>query len=715
MSLIVALAWGCVHASIAMAAENAGAPGDVPPSRTQVPIDAGWRFLRADAADAAREDFDDGPWAEVTLPHTYNAADGEDGGGYYRGAGWYRRALQVPSLPADRRVWLQFDGAALAADVWVNGRHVGRHEGGYARFRFDITPQLKVGANLIAVRTDNAASLPIAPLGGDFTVFGGLYRGVSIVEVPALHIDLADHGGPGVYASTRSLSDDRASLSIRVALRNDEARARRSNVSVTIDDAEGNTVASARRQLRVGAGSTASLDLPLAIARPRLWQGRADPYLYTVTARLDSGDEVRVPLGLRTIRFDPRDGFVLNGKPYPLHGVNLFHPQRPGRGTAVAETDVAADMQAMDELGLTALRLVHYQHPQSVYDYADRHGIAVWTEIPINGVIQDSARFLDNASAQLRELVRQNYHHPSVVLWGIGNEVYATTPDVAAFLRRMNDLAHELDPSRPTAYAHCCQRDDDPKAAITDVIGFNRYFGWYPEQTDTMRAWAERYRSAFPERAFMVSEYGAGGSPLQQQVPPPDRNVPQSGWHPEQAQTRYHVQNWRDLRDQHGLSGAFVWVAFDLASDGRHEGDRPGINDKGLVSYDRSVRKDAYFWYQANWSARPMVHLLDRRLAVRYEDKVDIAAFSNLAEVSLTINGRMFGQTPVVDHVAQWSDVPLVIGTNDIRIAGKTAQGTTVDDRIQLTRMPSPETGISPIPAIRKPVPAAPTGKPPGQ
>jgi beta-galactosidase len=715
--LVVASLFGTMQVSVAIAAvESATSKGvDVASSRSTVAVNSGWRFMRGDPVDAAREDFDDASWVGVTLPHTYNGADGEDGGGYYRGAAWYRRDLLVPSLPTDRRLWLEFDGAALAADVWINGSHVGRHEGGFARFRFDITSRLKAGMNVIAVRTDNSGSLPIAPLGGDFTVFGGLYRSVSIVEVPLVHIDLSDYGGPGVYASTRSLSDTQASLSVRVGLRNDDDANRRVNLNVAIKDADGVVVANTTRSVRVGAHATGSFVLPLTLAQPHRWRGKQDPYLYQVTAAISSGDSVSVPLGLRTIRFDPKLGFVLNEQPYPLHGVNLFHPQRPGRGTAVTDDDVTADMQTVGEMGLTALRLVHFQHPQKVYDLADQQGIAIWTEIPINGVIQDGSHFLANASDQLRELVWQNFNHPSVVLWGIGNEVYATTPDVPELLRHMNDLAHQLDLSRPTAYAHCCQRDDDAKANITDVIGFNRYFGWYPGQTDTMGAWIERYQTTFPERSFAVGEYGAGGSPLHQQIPPPDQNIPQSAWHPEQAQTRYHMQNWRDIRDHQNLAGAFVWVAFDVASDGRHEGDRPGINDKGLISYDRSVRKDAYFWYQANWSAEPMLHLLDRRMAVRYEDKVDVSAFSNLAKIALSLNGRVFGEAPVVDHVAQWTGVPLVLGVNDISITAESPQGAVVRDHIQLTRVPAPATGISPIPVIRAPVPAASTGKPPGQ
>lgn len=687
---------------------------DRPAGRAQTSLDAGWRFLRDDVSGASAPGFDDSGWPEVTLPHTYNGADGDDGGTYYRGAGWYRRVLALPRLPAGRRFWLQFDGAALAADIWVNGRRIGRHEGGHAGFRFDVTEALKTGDNILAVRTDNTRLPQIAPLGGDFSAIGGLYRHVWLVEVADVHVDLADHGGPGLYVATTALDDRRADLLARVLLRNDAGRARMVTVRVAVTDRDGGVVATRDERVRLPARAGSMRQIPITVANPHRWRGRPDPYLYTVTASIEGDaarDSVSVPLGLRTAAFDPQRGFMLNGAPYPLHGVNLFHPGRPGRGLAVTDAEVDADMQTIDDLGVTGVRFVHFQHPAEAYDEADRRGFAVWTEIALNGVIDPGKPFEENVSEQMRELIRQNYNHPSVVLWGIGNEVYATTPDVTRVLKAVNAVARAEDSSRPTIYAHCCQSDDNEKAGITDLIGFNRYFGWYPGQTGSIGDWADTYHAGHPSRAFAVSEYGAGASIRQQQVPPPAENVPESGWHPEQAQTAYHESNGAQLAARPWLAATFVWVAFDLASDGRHEGDRPGINDKGLVTYDRAIRKDAFYWYQANWSATPMVHLVDRRLVRRDTPTIEVRAFSNAASATLTINGRSIGTVPVTGHVARWPAVPLAMGDNIATVAAGGASDSVRWQRVE----PSPA-GASYLPLVRKPKPAGePDKAPPGQ
>jgi len=708
-ALPVALAQASRAAAVHPGAASVSEP-QVAAARTMTLLDAGWRFLRNDVPDAAGVVFDDSAWNSVTLPHTFNGADGDDGGSYYRGPAWYRRTLTLDRVPPGRRLWIQLDGAALVTDLWINGAHVGRHQGGFAAFRFDVTERLKPGRNAIAVRVDNSRSPTIAPLGGDFTVFGGLYRHVRLIEVPEVHIDLGDHGGPGVYLTTKALNRSAAALDARLLVRNDGAGAVRVPVTIKISDAQGTSVATATMQATIAGRQSRDITLPLRISRPHLWAGRVDPYLYTATAEI-SGDTVSVPLGLRTIGIDPDRGLLLNGRPYSLHGVNLFHPGRPGRGLAVTDAEIDADVEQVAELGATGMRLVHFQHPQQVYDEADRRGLLVWTEIPLNGISDPSPEFAANTAEQMRELIRQNYNHPSVMLWGLGNEIYATTPDVPLILQSMQEVAHAEDPSRPTAYAHCCQADDHEKAKVSDVIGFNRYFGWYPGQDDTMGAWAARFHAQYPMRSFAVSEYGAGASIRHQQSPPPAKNVPESGWHPEQAQTEYHVENWRALEARPYIFGTFVWVAFDLASDGRHEGDRPGINDKGLVTYDRSTRKDAYYWYQANWSSVPMIHLTDRRLDRRSEAATMVRAFTNAADATLSVNGRLVGRAKAKDHEVRWPEVPLAMGDNLLTVTAGAAR-----DTMQLTRVAASAAGASEIPELdAAKTTDAPATKPPGQ
>ena len=635
-------------------------------SRSMVPITAEWRFMRGDVAGAEDPGFDDGKWTKATLPHTFNAGDGEQPD-YYRGPAWYRRAFDVRELRPDRRVFVQFDGAATRADVYVNGRHIGRHNGGHAAFRFDITDALVVGRNLIAVRVDNSPSKAITPLGGDFTIFGGLYRPVSLIEVDSVHFDLTDHGGPGVYARASAIRGESATVSVDARVANSSAVRRRIPISVRILDADGREVARQSRSLPVPAGSVRVAQLRLSVPNPRLWDGVRDPYLYRLTARLgEDGDEVTVPLGIRSFRADPKRGFILNGRPYPLRGANLMHSARPGKGTAVTDAEIAEDFVILHEMGSTGVRLVHFQHPRAAYDEADRIGLATWTEIGINSAVEDTPEFRANAAQQMRELIAQNYNHPSVVMWGVGNEVYSEEPHVARILKELHEVAKAADPTRPTVYAHCCQADDHPKALVTDLIGFNRSFGWYPDAKGTIGEWAERFHAEHPERPFSVSEYGAGASVLHQEDPPAQVDPP-SGWHPEQFQTLYHEKNWLELKGKPYLWGTFVWVAFDLASAGRHEGDRRGINDKGLVTYDRDVRKDAWHWYKANWSDEPMLHITSRRFTLRRDPEVEVKAYTNAGPATLFLNGQAVGTAEPRDRIVRWN-VRLREGANRIEV-----------------------------------------------
>jgi beta-galactosidase len=656
-------------------------PAQASDSREQTVLSAGWLFAKGDPAGADEPELDDAGWTRVTLPHTFNA--GESGeGDYYRGPGWYRRAFEIAAVDPRRRLFVQFDGAALIADVYLNGQPVCRHEGGHAAFRCDLTAKLRPGRNLLAVRIDNAPTRVVSPLGGDFTVFGGLYRRVSLIETDRLHFDLLDHGGPGIYARATEIAEGAATVAVRARVANEGARSRRTPVQVLIVDAAGREVARASTRVDVPTGGVAEARLNLRIASPRLWDGVRDPYLYRVVARIGgSGDEVAVPLGIRSFAFDAARGFLLNGRPYPLRGANLMHSARPGKGTAVTAEEIAEDFAILREMGSTGVRLVHFQHPQAAYDEADRLGLAVWTEIGVNGQIEDTPEFRANAAEQMRELIAQNFNHPSVVLWGLGNEVYADEPKVERVLRELHETARRSDPSRPTVYAHCCQADDHPKAMVSDVIGFNRYFGWYPDQSgDTIGRWAERFHRELPERPFAVSEYGAGASILHQEDPPRPV-VPDSGWHPEQYQALYHEKNWLELKDKPYLWGTFVWVAFDLASAGRHEGDRRGINDKGLVTYDRQVRKDAWYWYQAWWSDRPMLHITSRRFTQRSVPMATVKVYTNAQAATLSVNGTEIGTREAENRIVTWP-VMLRSGANVIEVRASDG-GEILTDRVE--------------------------------
>lgn len=636
--------------------------------RTTTALDGAWRFERADVAGAQAAAFDDAAWSTVTLPHTYNAVDGEAGGAFYRGAAWYRRTLEVGSKDTRRR-FLEFDAATLVADVWVNGQRAGRHEGGYARFRFDVTALLRPGRNVIAVRVDNTSLPQVAPLAGDFTIFGGLIRPVRLVETDATHIELLDHGGPGVQVDTESLSPDAAQLKVQVQLRNDGSAAAARVLRLTLRDADGRTVLRREQRATLAPGAAQTATATLDVPKPRLWQGVHDPYLYRLGVELVDGrtvaDDITLPIGLRQIAVDPARGLLLNGKPYALHGVNYFHAGRPGRGVAVGDAEIDEDLRILMALGVTGLRLVHYQHPPRAYERADELGLVLWTEVPLNSLMQETAAFRENLYQQLRELARQTRHHASVAIWGLGNEVYRSDEPIVALLRDLQREAKREDPSRLTAYAHCCAPDDHPMALQADLAAYNRYWGWYDGEFTDIGPWADRLYAKLPGTPIGLGEYGAGASVLQQEDPP-RRPGPGARWHPEQYQALFHEAYARQLAARPFLWGHFVWLGFDHASAGRNEGDKPGVNDKGLVTYDRRYRKDAYHLLQAWWRQDPVLHLANRRASPRPAGTVTVKAYSNARRLTLEVNGRAVGSAEVVDRIALWPGVELAPGRQTI-------------------------------------------------
>ncbi len=643
----------------------------------------GWKFHLGDVPGAAAPEFDDSAWAQVSLPHTWNAADGADGGGNYRrDVGWYRTRLAVPA--GDRRVFLQFDGANLVTDVYVGGRHAGRHEGGYSGFRFDITGLVPAGGSVpVAVAVDNRKNADVAPLDGDFTLFGGLYRDVRLVVTDPVHVDALDFGGPGVAVRQKALTPAAAELEATTRVTNDTPVTRRIPVRTVVRDRARRVVAAAATSVTVAPGGTVPVTSALRVRDPHRWNGVRDPYLYSVTAEV-GGDAVSVPLGLRTFAVDPARGFLLNGVPYPLHGVNTQLPSRPDRGTAVPDAAIDADYALIAELGANAVRMAHYQHSPREYDLADRLGLVVWTEVPLVGFVTDSAAFTANAETQAHELVRQNTNHPSVAMWGLGNEQYVSSPASNAVLAAAQAVFRADDPDRLTTYAHCCLSDTDPLAGHADLTGYNRYYGWYLPGAANLGKWADDLHRADPDRRISVSEYGAGASVRQhEQHPAPP--VPGGHWHPEEYQAEVAEASWRALEARPYLWGSFVWVMFDFASDGRNEGDRPGINDKGLVTDDRVTRKDAFYWYQANWSDRPVLHITSARDTVRTTATTDVKVYAGTAPVSLSVNGVPLGTRVPSDHIAVWPGVALQPGPNVVRVTS-IQDGRRQTDTVTWTR-----------------------------
>ena len=664
------------------------------------PLSDGWRFVRNDAAGAEAVGFDDKAWTTVSTPHTYNIADsgiggakarGEPEGVYYRGPAWYRLALDHAPKAGQRYV-LQFDGAALKADVYLNGQKLGTHEGGYAAFRYDVTETLKAGRNVLAVRVDNARNTRFAPLNGDFNVFGGLYRAVKLVETSDVHVDLGDWGGPGLYGRTEALSAGQAKIAAKVLVRNDRKAASNVQVVTSILDAKGAVAAQAKSSTRLATGQGQAVQQALVLKKPKLWEGRRSRYLYRLRTevRVDGKlvDTAEVPLGVRTVGLDGQGRFLLNGKPYALYGANIQMPTRFGKGPIISDAEIDEDMAIMADMGVTALRLAHMQHPQRVYDEADRLGILLTTEVPLIDDIDPSDAFRENLVQQMRELIAQNVNHPSVALWGIGNELRTTGEAPNKLLAALQSTAKALDPSRPTTYAHCCLKDDDPVAQHSDTVSYNRYFGWYWTESKDIGPWADELHGRLPKRPIGVSEYGAGASILHQEDPVLRRPVADGYWHPEQWQTGFHEVHWRELKKREYLWSNFIWVGFDFPSFKRNEGDRPAINDKGLVTEDRKVRKDAYYWYQANWSQVPMLHITSSRDVAKRIARTKVKVYSNQPSVRLRLNGGDWATVPVEDHIALW-EIDLAKGENVVE-ATTQAGGKTLSDSVRWTYRTNP-------------------------
>lgn len=561
----------------------------------------------------------------VSLPHTWNAADGQDGGNdYYRGTCWYRLALQKPELKDGERAYLEFDGAAMTADVYLNGEKLAHHEGGYSRFRVDITEKLIGTGNELMVAVDNSDNSRVYPQKADFTFYGGLYRMVRLVIVPKAHFSMDYYGGNGIKVTPAVTlagnGEETASAVVTV-----EIWAEGSAEYVTVTVAE-----ETKREAVTGGYAKAEFHLGAV----HLWDGVDDPYLYTAKAELESGDAVEVRFGCRSFRIDPQEGFFLNGRSYPLRGVSR-HQDRKGAGNALTPAMHQEDMDIVKEIGANTLRLAHYQHAQEFYDLCDENGIIVWAEIPYITMHMNGGK--ENTLSQMRELIIQNYNHPSIICWGLSNEITAASAVNEELLenhRELNDLCHELDKTRKTVMADVFMLEiDSPMLEIPDINSYNLYFGWYLGEMKQTDEFFDEYHSAYPERCIGFSEYGADANPAYHSAKP-DR-----GDYTEEYQCIYHEHMLRMIEERPWLWATHVWNLFDFAADGRDEGGKHGENQKGLVTIDRKTKKDAFYLYKAYWSRENFIHICGRRYVDRTEEVTKIKVYSNQPSVALYVDG----------------------------------------------------------------------------
>ena len=649
----------------------------------QLPFSEGWFFSVA----AAGAGDDSGKWDQVDIPHTWNAEDATHGGGvddqsrdgYRRGLGWYRKDFQVESDLAGKRVFLRFQGVGSVADVYLNGVHLGQHQGAFTAFCFELTKHLKYGAaNQLAVRADNTWREDVLPLSGDFPVFGGIYRPVDLVVKPTVCISPLDHGSPGIHVTQRDVGKNSAKVSIRALLDN-SGEPVEAGVKFTIRAANGDVVA--EHLAPVIVCGQREIQQEFVIANPRLWNGVRDPHLYQVeVAVIQDGkvaDTSTQPLGLRTIRIDPEKGFFLNGEPYKLHGVSR-HQDRADKGWAISPEDEEEDLALICEMGAQAVRTGHYPPSQRFFNFCDKLGLLVWTELPMVDCISDHPNLPGNARLQLVEMIRQLSNHPSIFCWGISNEMYhRKSPDATAFIKKLVEIARQEDSTRLTTCA--VNKGLESLCKSTDIFAVNTYPGWYSGEFEHIGHILEKFNTLGGGRGVAVSEYGAGAS-IHHHEQNPAHPKAAGPWHPEEWQSLFHETTYRIIQETPYCWGAFIWNMFDFASVWRNEGDAPGINDKGLVTYDRKVKKDAFYFYKANWSKRPVLYITSRRHTTRTDALTPVKVYSNAKSVTLKVNGRTIG-TKTIDKmgIAVWQGVSLEKGENQILVEA-VKDGSPVSD-----------------------------------
>ncbi len=599
--------------------------------RTIINFNSKWAFTKM--ADTLPAEISS-KWDFVNLPHSWNAIDGQDGDNdYYRGTAYYAKPINKADLPEADRYYLEIKGANSSAEVFLNGKSLATHDGGYSTWRVDLTDSLEA-MNLLVIAVDNAANDRVYPQMADFTFYGGLYRDVNIICVNESHFDLDYYGGPGLKI-TPEINGNDAKIKVETYITNSKIG---QQIKYSIWDTEDNLVTEV---------TAADTEVELEIKNVHLWHGRRDPYLYCCECELiEDGvviDSVCNRFGCRTFKIDPDNGFILNGEEYPLRGVSR-HQDRWGKGNALSREDHEEDIKLIYEMGATTIRLAHYQHDQYFYDLCDRYGLVIWAEIPYISKHMPTGR--ENTISQMKELIVQNYNHPSIVVWGLSNEIGigGSDDDLLENHNILNDMCHEMDKTRLTTIAAVSMcKIDDPYLRIPDVVSYNHYFGWYGGETAMNGPWFDNFHKKHPNIPIGCSEYGCEALNWH-------TSDPRQGDYTEEYQSYYHEELIKQFFSRKYLWATHVWNMFDFGADARNEGGENGQNHKGLVTIDRKYKKDSFYAYKAWLSDEPFVHLCSKRYIDRVEEVTKVTVYSNLPEVELFANGVSVGKKTAEDH-----------------------------------------------------------------
>ncbi len=593
---------------------------------------------------------DDSSWEKINLPHTWNNLDGQDGGELYD-RGEYRYKIALPNPDANLRQFIQFDGANHIANVYCNGEFIGKHEGGFSSFRFELSDVLKPQDNEIIVLVDNR-EFDVYPQVADFTFFGGLYREVTFIEANETRFALMQLGTKGMFITPNVSGEVKFNFLLEGAKAGDA-------VYCEICDASGNSVANGKVE------AAEKCELTLNIENPVLWSTK-NPYCYTAKACIKQGDEIIDSVcddfGLRSYNVDVDKGFFLNGEHCALRGV-ARHQDRLDKGWALSKEDHEEDMELIKDLGANTIRLAHYQHAQYFYDLCDKNGMVVWAEIPFITMFRPGEAAKANTLSQMKELIAQNYNHPSICFWGISNEITigGENDELLQNLKELNELAKSMDPSRLTTIAHVAMLGkESPQHYITDVLSYNHYFGWYAGEIEDNGPWFDDFHAAHPTRAIGISEYGCEAVLSWHSAKPENHD------YTEEYQALYHEGLAKMIAERDYLWATHLWNMFDFAADARSEGGVEGRNNKGLVTFDRKIKKDSYFIYKAYWTSEPFVHISGRRFTDRAPDERNIKIYTNCENVTLFVNGQEIGTKVCVDKMCEFENVNLKDGVNEI-------------------------------------------------
>ena len=606
----------------------------------------GWEFKKGPFAQDAMKVAQkwNAKWEKVNIPHTWNADDMQKrAASFYEGVGYYRKNYVFSESLKGKRVFLRFEGVASCAEVYVNGYLVGTHKGGYSAFVCEIGSQIKYGKeNEIMVKADNASRPDVIPVNHNlFGVYGGMYRPVWLVVTEPCNIVVNDCASPGVYVTQKNVSKKSAEVSVKVKVDNASLLPASLELENTIYDMNGKQIKKHRQTFELTPQGVQAYTSTFKLSNPHLWQGREDPYLYKVVSRLIQNgqviDEVVQPLGVRKYEIIAGDGFYLNGKKYPMYGVTR-HQDWWGLGSALTNKEHDFDLAQIMDIGATTVRFAHYQQSDYLYSRCDTLGLVIWAEIPF--VNRVTGQEWENAHQQMRELVRQSFNHPSIYVWGIHNEVYHPHGYTAALTQSLHDLCKTEDPDRYTAAVNGYGHADHPVNQNADIQGMNRYFGWYEKRIQDIDPWIEKLEKEYPWQRLMLTEYGADANLEHQTEILGDALNWGSEFYPETFQTKTHEYQWSVIAKHPYIIASYLWNMFDFCAPMWKRGGVDSRNMKGMMTFDRKVKKDSYYWYKANWSKDPVLYLTQRRNVEREKKETTVTVYSNIGTPKVYLNGQ---------------------------------------------------------------------------